>query len=209
MEVNIHQPTFTQDVTPTAPLKAVMFDDPHDNIDGIDVLTDVGGMSMFLEFDTGPSKEFLCKDMMLNDDAGDSVLTNVGDLSLFLEQPMNSLEELEGAADTTTGLGHAATGGQMMYFIVPLEEGNGSGSLILPWDPGKHDMIYIGPNESIQLVISRTPMKQRKKIVLDSLGHTGGGFALCLHLILHSKITIGQVKQLFSSMCQFTPITRP
>jgi hypothetical protein len=153
-------------VIPPAPLKAVLFDGPHDNIDGIEVLTDVGDLSMFLEFDTGPSKEVLYKDMMLHDNDGDSVLTNVGDLPLFLEQPMNSLEEPEGAADTSTGLGHAANGGQMVYLIIPLEEGNNNVSRILPWDPGTlvdiiHDPIFWlrYAKNSVKLLLSWDPGK--------------------------------------------------
>jgi hypothetical protein len=168
--------------------------------DNDDVLTNVAGISLFLE---------LYLDYV-DDGIGNSVLTHVGDLSIFLEQPMDSLKDPEVMADTSIGLGHAASGAQKVYLILPPQEDNSSDLLTVPWDPctpwdvthdpiflppyattsvklsspwdpGKHDMIFIGPNRYIRLVIVWAPMKWRRIIRADSLGQAGGGLVPCLH----------------------------
>jgi hypothetical protein len=168
--------------------------------DNDDVLTNVAGISLFLE---------LYLDYV-DDGIGNSVLTHVGDLSIFLEQPRDSLKDPEVMADTSIGLGHAASGAQKVYLILPPQEDNSSDLLTVPWDPctpwdvthdpiflppyattsvklsspwdpGKQDMIFIGPNRYIRLVIVWAPMKWRRIIRADSLGQAGGGLVPCLH----------------------------
>jgi hypothetical protein len=47
-------------------------------------------------------------------------------------------------------------------------------NLSLPWDSGKLDGISVGPNGCIRLVTLRTQVQQRKKLLADSLGKSGG-----------------------------------
>jgi hypothetical protein len=138
----------------TAPLNAAMFDNPRDKIGFLEVLTNVGGLSMFSEFDICPGEEALYKDTLWDDDIGDSVLTHLGGLSLFMELPMNTLKEPEVSAETSISLGHAARiSGDATHdpkFLLPYA--TTSVKLSWTWDPRKQDVIYIGPSGYIRLM---------------------------------------------------------
>jgi hypothetical protein len=205
-----------------------------------EVFTTIGG-SLFPKLSkaaAGEVEKTLAKDVRWDGDTGDSVLTQIGGLSLFLEQPMDSLEKPEVAADTSIFWDHVASGVQLGYLILPPQVVNSSDvpalpwdpvttgdathdpkfslpyatssvKLSSPWDPGKQDLTYIGLNGYIGPVILWAPVKWRKTILADSLGKAGGGLAPSLQLIFHSKIKIGPIRHLFPSMFHLIDITRP
>jgi hypothetical protein len=117
-----------------------------------EVLTCVGGFSLFHEFEQNSADEAFNdshpKDVLWHEELADCVITHIGNSTLFLEQIMDIHHELKWGIDKPTRLGLGRGGFQVVFLMVlsecnlyplllkEMQYGSNIASFSLSWDPG-------------------------------------------------------------------------